>query len=232
MSQRWRRFGRAQLRQRLSETLKRWKCTDRHKSASTRQATNGNTQVWRCSVVLGVHSCISCELSRNLKLFFQTAVSNMIPSPPPFPSQGGASGRSLRSLKSSSVLLFLPLPSWPCDAAAAPLPRGAFGLGEGLLVRVLLGMHLLVQAVGGQFVALFNFQLKHQRTSVWRSKHWHSLTCSDLRTKQLFAFNYSWKKRQENYQDSFGDQPSYLCWNFEHLSFESCSLLPFSRLEV
>lgn len=45
------------------------------------------------------------------------------------------------------------------DAAAAPLPRGALGLGEGLPVRVLLGMHLVVQAVGGQLVALFNLHL-------------------------------------------------------------------------
>lgn len=87
-------------------------------------------------------------------------------SPPPPPPRGGASGQSLRSLQSSSVLLFLPLSGWSHDATAASLPCGAFGLGEGLFVRVLLGMHLLVQAVGGQFVALVNFQLKHQRRSV------------------------------------------------------------------
>lgn len=162
------------------------KCTDRHKSASIRQATNGNTQVWRCSVVLGVHSCVSCELSGTLKLFFETGVSNIIASPP-----GGASGWLLRSPQSSSVLLFLPLSGWSRDAAAAPLPRWAFGLGEGLFVRVLLGMHLVVQAVGGQFVALVNFQLKYQRASVSRSKNWHSINCFDLRNKQLFAFNYS-----------------------------------------
>lgn len=82
------------------------KCTDGHKSASIRRATNGNTQMWRCSVVLGVHSCVSCELSGNLKLFFETGVSNMISFPHP-PHWGGASGRSLRP---SPVFLSPPLP--------------------------------------------------------------------------------------------------------------------------
>lgn len=43
-------------------------CSEGQISASIRQATNGNTQVWRCSVVLGVHSCVSRELSGNLTL--------------------------------------------------------------------------------------------------------------------------------------------------------------------
>lgn len=74
----------------------------------------------------------------------------MMPTPP----RGGASWPG-----AEVALIFLFLPRRARDAAAAPLPRGAFGLGEGLLVRVLLGMHLVVQAVGGQFVALVNLQL-------------------------------------------------------------------------
>lgn len=55
--------------------------TNRHKYASIQQATKGNTEVYCCSVVLGVHSCPSCELGGNLKLLL-TSVSYFIPPPP------------------------------------------------------------------------------------------------------------------------------------------------------
>lgn len=61
-----------------------------------------------------------------------------------------------------SLIFLLPLPRWSGDAAAALLPGGAFGLGKALLVRVLLGMHLLVQEVARQFVSVFYFQLEHR----------------------------------------------------------------------
>lgn len=54
--------------------------------------------------------------------------------------------------------LILLLCGGPCDAAAPPLPW-PFGLGEGLLVCVLLGMHLLVQEVTGQLVPVVDLQL-------------------------------------------------------------------------
>lgn len=57
------------------------------------------------------------------------------------------------------LIFLLSLCGWSGDAAVAPLPRGAPGLGEGLLVCMLLGVHLLIQEVTGHFVTVINLQL-------------------------------------------------------------------------
>lgn len=51
------------------------------------------------------------------------------------------------------------------DAAATPLPSRAFGLGEGLLVCMLLWMHLLVQEITVQFIPIINLQLENRKES-------------------------------------------------------------------
>ena len=71
-------------------------------------------------------------------------------------------GRVLRS----GLIVLLSVSGWSGDAAEALLPRGAFGLGEGLLVCMLLGMHLLVHEVTGQFVTIINLQLEN-RQKLW-----------------------------------------------------------------
>ena len=45
-------------------------------------------------------------------------------------------------------------------AASTPLPSGALGLGEGLLVGMLLGMDLFVQEVASQLLPIFYLQLR------------------------------------------------------------------------
>lgn len=62
-------------------------------------------------------------------------------------------------LFSSSPLVLLLLPGGSGDAAVAPRATGAGGLGEGLLVCLLLGMHLVVQVVAGELVAVLDLQL-------------------------------------------------------------------------
>lgn len=57
------------------------------------------------------------------------------------------------------LILLLSVAVWSGDAAPAPLASGTFGLGEGGLVCVLLGMHLLVHEVTCQFISAFDFQL-------------------------------------------------------------------------
>lgn len=81
---------------------------------------------------------------------------------------GGGGGRPLRSV----LVFLLSLPGGPGDAAAALLPRGASGLGEGLLVHVLLGMHLFVQEVAGQLAAVLNLQLGNRQDTLdtWKVK--------------------------------------------------------------
>lgn len=61
------------------------------------------------------------------------------------------------------LIFLLPLCRWSGDAAATFLPRGAFGLGEGLLVRMLLGMHLFIQEVTGHFITVVNLQLGNRQ---------------------------------------------------------------------
>lgn len=56
-------------------------------------------------------------------------------------------------------IFFLFVCGWPGDAAATFLPSRAFGLGKGLLVCMLLGMHLLVQEITGQIIPIINLQL-------------------------------------------------------------------------
>lgn len=116
------------------------KCTDGHKSASIRRATNGNTQMWRCSVVLGVHSCVSCGLSGNLKLFFETGVSNMIFSPNPPPTLGWSQwpvAEALSSLPQSSSSSLSPAGR---VMRRPPLfPAGPLGLAKACLCACCLG---------------------------------------------------------------------------------------------
>merc|ERR1712002_308995 len=57
------------------------------------------------------------------------------------------------------LIFLLSLCRWSGDAATAPLPSWAFGLGKGLLVCMLLGMHLLIHEVTGQFIPIINLQL-------------------------------------------------------------------------
>ena len=92
------------------------KCTDGHKSASIRQATNGNTRVWHCSVVLGVHSCVSCELSGNV--FFETGVWNMIP--PPSGSNQWPAAEVPPVCLSPPLPLFLQLAAWCGGRPSSP----------------------------------------------------------------------------------------------------------------
>lgn len=86
---------------------------------------------------------------------------------------GGGGGRpaevcfffSFLLFLSSSSLVFVLLPGGSDDAAVAPLAAGAAGLGEGLLVCVLLGMHLVVQEVAGELVAVLDLQLGNRTKS-------------------------------------------------------------------
>lgn len=57
------------------------------------------------------------------------------------------------------------------DATAAPLPLRTSGLGEGLLVRVLLGMHLVIHEFIGHLVAVVDFQLREGMESKREALH-------------------------------------------------------------
>lgn len=57
-------------------------------------------------------------------------------------------------------LIVIPLPWCPCDAVAASLPCWTLGLGEGLLVGVLLGVNLFIEEVRRQLIAIINLQLR------------------------------------------------------------------------
>lgn len=57
------------------------------------------------------------------------------------------------------LIFLVSLCGWSGDAAVTPLPSRAFGFGEGLLVCMLLGMHLLVQEIRGQFLPVIDLQL-------------------------------------------------------------------------
>lgn len=85
---------------------------------------------------------------------------------------GGGGGWPLRSV----LVFLLSLTGWPGDAAAALLPRGAPGLGEGLLVHVLLRMHLFVQEVAGQLAAVLNLQLGNREDTYGTRTGEHTLT--------------------------------------------------------
>lgn len=82
---------------------------------------------------------------------------------------GGGGGRPLMSV----LVFLLSLSGGPGDTAAALLPSGAPGLGEGLLVHVLLGMHLFVQEVAGQLAAVLNLQLGNREDTLdtWTGGH-------------------------------------------------------------
>lgn len=98
----------------------------------------------------------------------------MNPLPPPSKecstverARGGGGGRC-----AEVCLIFLLSPrGWSSDAAAALRAGGASGFGEGLLVCILLGMHLFVQEVAGQFIPIVDLQLgnrpKHMSRWTW-----------------------------------------------------------------
>ena len=62
------------------------------------------------------------------------------------------------------LVVFPALRCRPSDASGPPLACRALGLGEGLLVRMLLGVHLFVQEVWGQLVTIVNLQLQCRET--------------------------------------------------------------------
>lgn len=131
-----------------------------------------------CSVVLGVHSWLSGEISGNLDMsyFFKCVCVKCDSLPHPAQSNGmfhcGTCSVWRWQLVAEVCLVFLlSLRRWSGDATATFLPRRAFGLGEGLLVCMLLGMHLVVQEVTGQFVTVVNLQLGNRSDTVrtdWR----------------------------------------------------------------
>lgn len=56
------------------------------------------------------------------------------------------------------VVLFS-ISRWSGDAVSAPLPGRSLGLGEGLLVCMLLGMDLLIQEITSQLIPIVYLQL-------------------------------------------------------------------------
>lgn len=64
------------------------------------------------------------------------------------------------------VVLFS-ISRWSGDAVSAPLPGRSLGLGEGLLVCMLLGMDLLIQEITSQLIPIVYLQL-------WTVKHMNS----------------------------------------------------------
>lgn len=182
------------------------KCTDRHKSASIRQATNGNTQVWRCSVVLGVHSCVSCELSGTLKLFFETGVSNIIASPPGEEPVAGCWGLLSLPQSSSSSLS----PAGRVMRRPPLFPAGPLGLAKACLCACCLGCTSSYRQseVSSSPSSISSWNIKEPQCQDQRTGTVLTALIWGISNSLLLIIPEKW---QENYQNSFGGQPSYLC---------------------
>lgn len=61
------------------------------------------------------------------------------------------------------LIISIILSRGPGDPADAPLAGGAFGLGERLLVGMLLGVHLLIQKVWSQLVSIVYLHLQNEK---------------------------------------------------------------------
>lgn len=65
--------------------------------------------------------------------------------------------------QSRHLAVFPVLPGAPDEALVAPLAPGAFGLGERLLERVLLGMYLVIEELGCQLCSIADLNLHGSR---------------------------------------------------------------------
>lgn len=83
----------------------------------------------------------------------------LVSSTSPYNTSCNKIGGTVGGERGSSLAVLFVLSGAPDEALVSPLPSWTFGLSEGLLVRVLLGMDLVVQEVVCQLVSTFNLQL-------------------------------------------------------------------------